>query len=77
MAFCGVRVVSVLALGCVRGLYFPAVSLKGLVMFESIDHASWMLIKFVLTVGPFGLALLFAAWTAGAGYAGYIIGRNR
>jgi hypothetical protein len=46
-------------------------------MFESIDYISWMLIKFVLTVGPTGLALLFAAWTVGAGYAGYVIGRNR
>ena len=46
-------------------------------MFESIDYAFWMLIKFVLTVGPFGLALLFAAWTAGVGYAGYVIGRTR
>ena len=46
-------------------------------MFESIDYLSWVLIKFVLTVGPLGLALLFAAWTAGAGYAGYLIGRHR
>jgi hypothetical protein len=45
-------------------------------MFESIDHSSWALIKFVLTVGPTGLALLFATWTAGAGYIGYVLGRR-
>jgi hypothetical protein len=60
-----------------RRFYFNADLLGGVVMFESIDYTSWMLIKFVLAIGPFGLALLFAAWTAGAGYAGYIIGRNR
>jgi hypothetical protein len=45
-------------------------------MFESIDYASWAIIEFVLTVGPFGLVLLFFAWTARAGYIGYLIGRS-
>jgi hypothetical protein len=46
-------------------------------MFESIDYPSWLLIKFVLAVGPGGALLILAAWTAGLGYAGYLLGRHR
>jgi hypothetical protein len=46
-------------------------------MFESIDYPTWILIKVMLSVGSTGLALLFAAWTAAAGYLGYVVGRRR
>ena len=39
-----------------------------------IDMVTFLLVKFVLAVGPLGIALLLAAWSAGCGYAGYVVG---
>ena len=39
-----------------------------------IDMITFLLVKFVLNVGPLGFALLLAAWSAGCGYAGYVFG---
>ena len=39
-----------------------------------IDMVTFLLVKFVLNVGPLGIALLLAAWSAGCGYAGYVVG---
>ena len=39
-----------------------------------INMVTFLLVKFVLAVGPLGIALLFAAWSAGCGYAGYVVG---
>ena len=39
-----------------------------------INMITFLLVKFVLNVGPLGIALLFAAWSAGCGYAGYVVG---
>ena len=39
-----------------------------------IDMITFLLVKFVLNVGPWGIALLLAAWSAGCGYAGYVVG---
>ena len=41
---------------------------------DEIDLVTWYLVKFVLNVGPWGIALLLAAWSAGCGYAGYVVG---
>ena len=41
---------------------------------DQIDLVSWYLMKFVINVGPSGIALLLAAWSAGCGYAGYLVG---
>lgn len=41
---------------------------------DEIDMVTFLLVKFVLAVGPLGVALLFAAWSAGCGYAGYVVG---
>ena len=41
---------------------------------DEIDLLTWYLMKFVLNVGPWGVALLLAAWSAGCGYAGYVLG---
>ena len=38
---------------------------------NEIDLASWYLVKFVLAVGPLGIALLLAAWSALCVFAGY------
>ena len=39
-----------------------------------IDMVTFLLVKFVLNVGPLGIALLLAAWSVGCGYAGYVVG---
>ena len=39
-----------------------------------IDMVTFLLVKFVLAVGPWGVALLLAAWSVGCGYAGYVVG---
>ena len=39
-----------------------------------INMITFLLVKFVLAVGPLGIALLLAAWSAGCGYAGYVVG---
>ena len=39
-----------------------------------IDMITFLLVKFVLNVGPLGIALILAAWSAGCGYAGYVVG---
>jgi hypothetical protein len=39
-----------------------------------INMATFLLVKFVLAVGPWGIALLLAAWSAGCGYAGFVLG---
>ena len=39
-----------------------------------IDMVTFLLMKFVLNVGPLGIALLLAAWSAGCGYVGYVVG---
>ena len=41
---------------------------------DEIDTITFLLVKFVLNVGPWGIALLLAAWSAGCGYAGYVVG---
>ena len=41
---------------------------------DEIDMITFLLVKFVLNVGPLGIAVLFAAWSAGCGYAGYVVG---
>ena len=41
---------------------------------DEIDMVTFLLVKFVLNVGPLGIALLLAAWSAGCGYAGYVVG---
>ena len=41
---------------------------------DEIDMITFLLVKFVLNVGPWGIALLLAAWSAGCGYAGYVVG---
>ena len=41
---------------------------------DEIDLVTWYLVKFVLNVGSWGIALLLAAWSAGCGYAGYVVG---
>ena len=38
---------------------------------DEIDLVSWYLMKFVLAVGPWGIALLLAAWSALCVFAGY------
>ena len=38
-----------------------------------INMVTFLLVKFVLAVGPLGVALLLAAWSAGCGYAGYVV----
>ena len=42
-----------------------------------INMITFLLVKFVLAVGPLGIALLIAAWSAGCGYAGYVVGGLR
>lgn len=39
-----------------------------------INMITFLLVKFVLNVGPLGIAFLLAAWSAGCGYAGYVVG---
>ena len=39
-----------------------------------INMITFLLVRFVLSVGPLGIALLLAAWSAGCGYAGYVVG---
>ena len=41
---------------------------------DEIDMITFLLVKFVLNVGPWGIALLLSAWSAGCGYAGYVVG---
>ena len=41
---------------------------------DEIDLVSWYLVKFVLNVGPWGVGSLLAAWSAGCGCAGYVVG---
>ena len=41
---------------------------------SEIDLVGWYLMKFVLAVGPWGIASLLAAWSVGCGYAGYVVG---
>ena len=36
-----------------------------------IDLVTWYLVKFALAVGPWGIALLLAAWSALCVFAGY------
>ena len=39
-----------------------------------INMITFLLVKFVLAVGPWGIASLLAVWSAGCGYAGYVVG---
>ena len=39
---------------------------------NEIDMVTFLLVKFVLNVGPWGIGLLVASWSAGCGYAGYV-----
>ena len=41
---------------------------------DEIDLLTWYLVRFVLNVGPWGIALLIAAWSVACGYAGYVAG---
>ena len=41
---------------------------------DEINMVTFLLVKFVLNVGPLGIALLLLAWSAGCGYAGYVVG---
>ena len=41
---------------------------------DEIDLVTWYLMKFLFAVGPWGIALLLAVWSAGCGYAGYVVG---
>ena len=38
---------------------------------DEIDLVSWYLVKFVLNIGPLGVGLLLAAWSAGCAFFGY------
>ena len=38
---------------------------------DEIDMVTFLLVKFVLNVGPLGIALLLAAWSAGCVFVGY------
>ena len=41
---------------------------------SEIDLVTWCAMKFVLNVGPWGIASMLAAWSVGCGYAGYLVG---
>ena len=41
---------------------------------SEIDLVTWCAMKFVLNVGPWGIASTLAAWSVGCGYAGYLVG---